>query len=131
MRIYRPTYKKPDGTSQKSGRYWLDFADAEGRRQRLAGLTDQRATKSLAANVERLLAIRTAGDALPSDLLRWLEQIPAAIRGDLAKAGLIEKDRAGGLRPLMELDGEHNIIGGHLYDFLQDAMRVAFQRSSD
>jgi len=89
----------------------LDFADGDGRRWRLPGLADKRQTAALAANVKRLLSVRFSGDALPPDLLRWLENVPADFRQRLADAGLIDRDRAGGLRPLLELDGTGKIIG--------------------
>ena len=121
MRLYRPTWKAKDGERRRSSRWWLDFADGDGRRWRLPGLTDKRQTSALAGNVERLLAVRTSGDALPADLLKWLEQVPADFRLRLAEAGLIERERVGGISPLMTLDADGNVIGGHLAAFLADA----------
>lgn len=121
MRLYRPTWKTPNGERRKSKRWWLDFSDGDRRRWRLPGLTDKRQTEVLAGNVERLLAIRVSGDALPADLLKWLEQAPAGFRQRLAGAGLIDRDRAGGLAPLMELDAEGKVTGGHLAVFVADA----------
>jgi integrase len=119
MRLYRPTYTR-GGKTRTSQTWWLDFTH-EGRRLRLAGLTSKRATEALAARVGDLLAVRQSGDSLPADLLRWLEQIPSAFRAKLAEVGLIDKDRAGGLRPLVETDRSGQVIGGHLADFLADA----------
>jgi len=121
MRLYRPTWKTSDGERQQSSRWWLDFADGDGRRWRLPGLTDKRQTEALARNVERLLSIRQSGDALPADLLKWLEAVPADFRQRLADAGLIDRERAGGLAALMMLDEDNKVTGGHLADFLADA----------
>jgi len=109
MRLYRPTWKAKDGQQRRSGRWWLDFTDGDGRRWRFAGLTDKRQTGALAANVERLLAVHESGDTLPAELLRWLEQVPADFRGRLAEAGLIDRERAGGLATIMELDDEGDV----------------------
>ncbi len=121
MRLYRPTWKGKEGQRRKSETWWLDFTDADNRRWRLPGLTDKRQTESLARNVEKLLAVRASGDALSPDLLRWLENVPASFRAKLAKTDLIDAERAGGLKPLLELDAEGKVMGGHLADFLADA----------
>ena len=110
-----------DGKRRKSPRWWMDFSDPDGRRRRLPGLTDKRQTAVLAGNVGKLLAVRESGDALPADMLRWLEQVSADFRKRLADAGLIDRDRAGGLAPLMVLDADGKVAGGHLRDFLDDA----------
>jgi len=114
-------WKSRNGERKKSKRWWLDFADADGRRWRLPGLTDKRQTEALAGNVERLLAIRVSGDALPADVLKWIEQVPVNFRHRLVGAGLVDRDRAGGLVPLMELDARGKVTGGHLAVFLADA----------
>ena len=121
MRIFRPTWKTRDGEQHRSSRWWLDFSDPNGRRWRLPGLTDKRQTSALGDNVGRLISVRVSGDALPAELLRWLEAVPADFRQRLAEAGLIDRARAGGLVPLMDLDTESKVVGGHLADFLADA----------
>jgi integrase len=121
MRLYRPIWKSKDGEKRKSSRWWIDFADGNARRWRLPGLTDKRQTETLARNVERLLTVRASGDALPADLLKWLEQVPADFRQRLADAGLIDADRVGGVVPLLTLDDSGQVTGGHLADFMADA----------
>ena len=121
MRLFRPTWKAENGERKRSTRWWLDFADGEGKRWRLPGLTDKRQTEAQARNVERLLSIKQSGDALPADLLKWLESVPADFRQRLADADLIDRDRAGGMAALMVLDDKRKVIGGHLADFLADA----------
>jgi len=120
IRLYRPTWIAENGERKQSDRWWLDFRDGNRRRWRLPGLTDKRQTEALARNVERLLSVRQSGDALPADLLKWLEAVPSDFRQRLVDVALIDKDRAGGLRPLMELDAQGHIVGGHLADFLAD-----------
>jgi len=89
IRLYRPTWKAGNGERRQSGRWWLDFTDGDRQRQRLPCLTDKRQTEALARNVERLLSIRQGGEALPADMLKWLEAVPADFRQRLAQAGLI------------------------------------------
>ena len=121
IRLFRLTWKSADGMRHKSDRLWLDFYDGDGGRWRLPGLADRRQTEGMARNVKRLLSVRQSGDTLPADLLKWLESVPMDFRRRLAKAGLIDEDRAGGMAPVMMLDAQSKIVGGHLADFLRDA----------
>ncbi len=121
IRLFYPVWKSADGKRHKSSRLWLDFYDADHHRQRLPGLVSRRHTETLARNVERLLGVRQSGDALPADLLKWLESVPGDFRRRLADAGLIDRERAGGMAPLMALGADGKVIGGHLADFLADA----------
>jgi len=121
MRIYRPTWTAKDGQQRRSKRHWLDFVDSNGHRWRFPGLVDVKQTEALGRNVEKLIGVKVSGDALPADLLRWLEDLPDTFRQRLADAGLIDPERAGGLAALMVLDDKGKIIGGHLADFLADA----------
>jgi integrase len=120
VHLYQPTWRAKDGALRRSRRWWLDFADAAKRRWRLPGLIDKRATEALARRVADLVGLRMAGDPLPGDMLKWLEQVPSAFRERLAAAGLIDRDRVGGLVPLLELDATGKVTGGHLADFLAD-----------
>ena len=120
IRLFHPVWKTADGKRHKSARLWMDFY-VDHHRWRLPGLVSRRNTEVLAKNVERLLGVRQSGDALPADLLKWLESVPADFRQRLAEAGLIDKERAGGMAALMVLNAESKIIGGHLADFLRDA----------
>ena len=121
MRLYRPTWKDKEGKRRRSARWWLDFTDGNGRRLRFPGLTDRRQTEALGVNVEKLIAVKVSGDSLPAELLRRLEALPTAFRQRLAKADLIDRERASGLAVLMVLDADNKVIGGHLADFLADA----------
>ncbi len=120
IRLFRPKWKDENGKWHESGRIWLDFTDGNGRRLRLPGLSDERQTAALARNVDRLVALRVSGDTLPADMLKWLEGLPADFRERLVEAGLIDRERAGGIAPLMMLDAKRKIIGGHVADFLAD-----------
>ena len=121
MRLYRPKWKAADGNKRKSKTWWLDFPDANGRRLRIAGLTDKRQTAVMASKVETLVAVQASGDSLPAELLRWLEAVPIAFRERLAEFGLIDRERVGGLAALVMVDDANKIIGGHLANFLADA----------
>ena len=121
IRLFHPVWKTADGKRHKSARLWLDFYDADHHRRRLPGLVSRRHTETLARNVERLLGVRQSGDTLPADLLKWLESVPGDFRRRLAEAGLIDRERAGGMAALMMLGADGKVIGGHLADFLADA----------
>ena len=58
--------------------------------------------------------MRASGDALLPDVAKWLESVPADFRGRLAQAGLIDRERAGGLGVLVETDPKGKVTGGHL-----------------
>lgn len=91
------------------------------RRVRLPGFADVRATAELGRKLERLIALRAAGECPDPTLTRWLEGLPGKLRDRLAGLGLLTGRAAAAARKL----------GEHLEDYrraLEDGVASARQR---
>lgn len=81
-------------TEQTKSRIWhLEFKDHLEIVHRLAGFTDQTATAALGNKVEKLVALRMAGENPDRELTKWLEECPKAIVDKLGKWGILPKER--------------------------------------
>jgi len=111
VRLFKRSWKAADGSRRETKNWWLDVRLGDGRRIRVPALTNKKASEAWGRRVEELDALRQSREFPSAELLRWLEEIPPGLRRRLAKAGLIDPQRAGGLKPLAE----------HLADFIADA----------
>jgi site-specific recombinase XerD len=102
MRVFRQHYKDRAGKSRQSRKWYVEFADALGRSQRLPGFTDKAQTKELGRNVERLTAVCVNRSVVPTDLSQWLESLPREIRNRLARYGLLDSLNVANAKPLAE-----------------------------
>jgi len=107
MRLYKITYKDKNGQVKTAARWYLDFADHQGRRRRLPGFANEQATKDLGKMIERLVNANLPGQSLDKDLIEWMENIPKSLRQRLVKMGLLSRERAAGGKTL----------AAHLEDF--------------
>jgi hypothetical protein len=111
MRTYRPKYTV-GGVVHQSRRWWLDFHDHQGQRQRLAGFTDRRATEAVGRSIEKLIWCRTAGTPPEPALAKWTATLHPDLRRKLVSLGLLEAAGDGAFRPLLEhLHGTHEQPG--------------------
>jgi integrase len=100
MRTYRPNYTV-GGVVHQSRRWWLDFHDHQGRRQRLAGFADRRATEAVGRAIDELIWCRTAGQPPEPALLVRIGNLPAKLRASLCSSGLLDGP-GGAFRPLLD-----------------------------
>lgn len=62
MGLFRPKWKKPDGSVQMGRVWWLEFTDAKGKRRRKSlGVRDKRAAEMVAADMVRRVEMVKAG----------------------------------------------------------------------
>lgn len=109
MRLFRSSYKQ-DGQLNSTDTYWIDFKDHNGTRRRWpTGLTNQKSAETFADMVDKLVNFRSVRQTPDRDLTLWLEGCPAKFKERLAKADLIDPERAAGSKKLSE----------HLEDFKQ------------
>ena len=74
--------------------HWhISFEDHLGIRRQLKAYTNERATERLADKIEALLDCQRNNRQPDEELCKWLEQVPAAIRNELIKFGLIDAQR--------------------------------------
>ncbi|HUS46540.1 MAG TPA: site-specific integrase, partial [Phycisphaerae bacterium] len=106
MFVHKTTYRDRKGRTQETSKFYVDFSTATGTRCRLPAFADRKASEGLGRMIERMVALRAAGESLPLDMQRWLEALPDSVRTALAKFGLIDGARLAAGRTLAEhLDG--------------------------
>ena len=94
MRIYKPTYKDTGGEARQVKKFWLETKDHLGHIRRFAGYTDQKQTAKLGEKIEKLIVHRSNNEPPDRSLSEWIESIPAQLRNQLVKIGILTQDRA-------------------------------------
>lgn len=108
MRVFQSSYrdKDPPKRLHKTKRWYIDFRDHQGCRQRVSGVSDKKTTESMGRNIERLVNLKICGEPLDSALTNWLETLLPRVRSRLSHIGLLNASTMAALRPLAEhLDG--------------------------
>jgi integrase len=101
----RPT-KKGDGILVETTHWHIAFADNLGIHRTIRGFTDRQATQRLADRIQDLLNYKASNAPLTSELQKFIEQLPGAIRNELVGFGLLDLQTTTAGKPLMELAGE-------------------------
>jgi len=93
MNLYRPKFKdRKTGELRETPRWYIDFRDHHGTRQRFAGDTDKHATTVSGRMLEDLARCRKRA-VLPKDRLwNWLQGLPADVQERLIKLDLAERE---------------------------------------
>ncbi len=104
MRIYKPKAKTVDGKKRAYGRWYIDFADHNGQRRRIAAFESKDVSREFADRLQTLLNRLESGTAIEDSphLLAWMNRLPDDTVKRLMQWGLIPKHRAQALRPLTE-----------------------------
>jgi len=89
MFTFRVSFTNRRGEQQETKNWYVGCALADGRQVRVPGFVDKPATEAFGRKIERLIALKAAGESLPLDLLKWLEGLPDANRKALNKLGLL------------------------------------------
>ncbi len=100
MRLFKASYKDKDGKSRKSRKWYIDFTDHLGRRHKLAGYKQHRATLHLANQIEGLVGTRSSRAELSRDQQAWIDGLNSNLLKKLIKWGLIDSQRTEGTKPL-------------------------------
>lgn len=92
MNIYRPKFKdRKTGEQRETPRWYIDFRDHYGIRQRFAGSEDKRETENFADMLGDLVLARKRA-VLPKDRLwNWLMGLPADVQERLIDLDLAER----------------------------------------
>ncbi len=93
MKVTRPIYKDAQGREKHCQKYRADFVDHIGVRRRITLFSNKKESERAGSMIEWLIA--TGGRITDPDLQRWIESVPAAVRGKLAEFGLIADSGAG------------------------------------
>ena len=92
-----------DGKRKLTGKWNVQFTDASGIVRRLPGFTDKSATVELERGILRLVSARASGMAPDSEMLRFIEGLPEAIRDRLTEWGILDARRSAAGKPLANL----------------------------
>ncbi len=102
FRIFKAHYKDEKGKRQNSQKYYIDFRDHNEHRRKFPGLTDEECTKELGKNIVSLVACKAADKRPDKQLALWLCHIPAYLRENLIRIGLLEVEIGEQLNSLPE-----------------------------
>jgi integrase len=93
MNLYRPKFKdRKTGELRETTRWYVDFRDHHGTRQRFAGDADEHATTEFGRMLEDLVRCRKRA-VLPKDRLwNWLQGLPGDVQGRLVKLDLVDPE---------------------------------------
>lgn len=94
MRIYKPTYKGTTGEVREVKKFWIETTDHLEKIRRFAGFTDRKQTAKLGEKIEKLVVHRKNNEPPDRALSEWIERIPAQLRNQLVKIGILTPDRA-------------------------------------
>ena len=101
MRLYKESYTDKDGKRKKTQKFYVDFSDHFGRRHRLPGFAEKRATEALMTPLSNLVSFRAAGMEPAADTQNWIDRLPERIRRSLVSWDLLTVQREAGARLLI------------------------------
>lgn len=101
MRVYRSRYTDEDGNRRETSAWYIDFKDHTGQRRRMAAFENKKASEEFARRVEQLVECLVAGRRPDTDMSRWLESVPPALRERLAEMGLLDQATVAANKPLV------------------------------
>lgn len=104
MNLYRPKFKdRKTGALRETPRWYIDFRDHHGTRQRFAGDVDRHLTAEFGWMLEELVRCRKR-KVLPKDRLwNWLQGLPPDVQSKLIKLDLAEPEWLSGFCPFDRL----------------------------
>ena len=102
MRVYRQQYRDRDGNLRTPERHYVEFRDHQGVKHNMSAFRDKGATETLARKLVKLASLKSVGEPLGGDMVRFIEDLPDRIRRNLVKWGMVDEQRVEGGRPLSE-----------------------------
>ncbi len=88
--VMKPKYEK-HGKPGEGPRWYVRFRDHNGKRQRVVGFTDKRASEELGRWLELLVASKKNMQAPDAKLAKWLEAQDADLRARLSEFGILDE----------------------------------------
>jgi len=86
-----------------NGQRWIQFVDADGKRQTIRLVESTAKTAStICTRVRELLAVKMTGDAMDRDLADWLAKTDASLQNKLAAVGLCKPRESALLQPFIK-----------------------------
>lgn len=120
MRLFRQTFRAPDGEVREISRWYCEFTF--GRTRRVPLFNDKAASTDAARKIQKLMDCQGAGEAPSAALISWLEQMPTRLRKRLVGMGLVDSRRVAACQTLTD----------HLDDYRRAALaKGTTQRQAD
>jgi len=92
MNLYRPKFTdRKSGQLRETPRWYIDFRDHHGTRQRFAGSEDKHETRELGRMIEDLVRCRRRAVQPKDRLWAWLMALPVDVQGKLVGLDLADK----------------------------------------
>ncbi len=107
MRVFKRKRRTPQGRHVPSRNWSVEFRDHAGAIHRIAAFSDRAASEALGRKVERLVALRSAGEAPDLELTRFISGLPKRVREKLGEVGVLARARVAGGRPIGSLLEEY------------------------
>ncbi len=101
MRVFKHHYTK-NGKTRQTKAWYVELTDHSDQARRIPAMTDKRASEHFGRQLERLVALRVAGEQPDTAMTRWLETLPKATRERLTRIGLLDARAVGTAKPLRE-----------------------------
>jgi len=135
MRLFRATYKDRHGRTRES-QNWYAEVRMDRQQRRLPLFTDKTASAECARKIERLIALKAAGETPDVVMQGWLSHLPGEITRKLHEWGLLSAERMSSVTPLavVEIDPETKdkaVSTGHVADFLASLKHKAAKGNID
>ncbi len=116
MIVYRDTALNRKTGRREPAKKWTVQFYFRGERRRLAAFADKTASEQLGRKLERLAALRTAGEPPTPELAEWLSHLAPEVRAHLEHIGLLDSRRVAAAKPLFaaktkgKARGEDNLL---------------------
>ena len=107
MRIFPQTYNdKTTGKKKRAAKWYIEFRDHNQTVRRIPTFRDKAMADQFKRRLKILVEYRTNGERLDTDMMRWLETIPAPLRDKLAGYDLLDARSVAATRELMDHLGD-------------------------
>jgi len=102
VRVFQSSYRDRTGKKRTTRTWYAELRDHRGRLRRLSAFVDKRASEEVGRKLERLVSLRSANERPDATLTRFLENLPAKLRRQLARIDLLDGSSVAATKPLRE-----------------------------
>jgi integrase len=101
-RLFKTTYRDRNGETRESAKWYCEFRDHLSTLRRWPLLENRTASEEIARKIDRLVALRMAGEQPDASLTTWLDTVTADLRQKMLDVGLLSSHRVAAGKSLAE-----------------------------